>query len=130
MSNTENFQTFIENLNMSMRKVQLFARLDGFCEGLMTHYQVKLTNHLNATSIVICYSVGSAVKKITTVDVVYSLLADYTEDTFPDWCPNYGYDTDSVKARSTYEACLSNGETVKKLLGEDFAKAKELSYDY
>lgn len=47
-------------------------------------------------------------------DVLYSLLIDAEahDQSFEDWCSNFGYDTDSRKALATYMACQ---ETATKL---------------
>jgi hypothetical protein len=43
--------------------------------------------------------------------VIYSLVMDYMagQDTFKDFCSDFGYDTDSRKALETYLACQGNG---------------------
>ena len=54
--------------------------------------------------------------------VLSSLLLDSSaiDQTFEDWCGEFGYDTDSRKAEKTYKACVKNGERLKRLLGDDF----------
>lgn len=53
----------------------------------------------------------------TAASVLYSLLLDASsaDENFYDWCANCGYDTDSRKALSTYEACCSIRADVHKL---------------
>ena len=65
--------------------------------------------------------------------VLYSLLmgASAADENFHDWCANYGYDDDSIKALNTYKACLETGAALRKHLGRDvMAKARELLQDY
>ena len=55
-------------------------------------------------------------------DVLYCLLSDalYGQDTFEDFCYNYGYDTDSRKALEIYLVCQKTEKDLRKLLGNDF----------
>jgi hypothetical protein len=50
-------------------------------------------------------------------DLIYSLIADASacEESFEDWCSNFGYETDSRKALETYLACQASGEKLRKL---------------
>lgn len=49
-------------------------------------------------------------------DVLYSLILDASacEMSFRDWCANYGYDNDSIKALNTYNACCESGEKLRR----------------
>lgn len=49
-------------------------------------------------------------------DVLYALVLDASacEDSFEDWCSNYGYDTDSRKALDTYLDCQENAHRLRK----------------
>jgi hypothetical protein len=38
------------------------------------------------------------------------------EETFSDWCANFGYEEDSRKAESIYRACQDNGAMARKLV--------------
>ena len=55
-------------------------------------------------------------------DVLYCLLSDALcgQDTFEEFCVNYGYDTDSRKALEIYLACQKTEQDLRKLLGNDF----------
>ena len=52
----------------------------------------------------------------TLPDVLYSLLMDSSaaDETFADWCDNYGYSDDSIKALETYQACVKEGQALAK----------------
>lgn len=54
--------------------------------------------------------------------VLDCLLSDCSalDQSFEDWCGDFGYDTDSRKAEATYKACADLGKKVKRLLGDDF----------
>ena len=64
-------------------------------------------------------------------DVLYALVMDSValDQTFEDWCADYGYDTDSRKAFATYEACCANGKKLKQII-PDIAAAREKFRDY
>lgn len=53
----------------------------------------------------------------TATDVLYSLLqdSDAVDTSFSDWCDNYGYDSDSLKAFSTYTACCDIGKQLRTM---------------
>lgn len=54
----------------------------------------------------------------TAANVLYSLLMDAqgAEQPFDYWCSDFGYDTDSRKALSVYEACCAIRRDLYKLL--------------
>lgn len=49
--------------------------------------------------------------------VIYAMLMDTSaaEQSFANWCADFGYDTDSRKAFSVYEACQKNADKLFKL---------------
>lgn len=52
----------------------------------------------------------------------YSVLACLDlihDDNFEDWCSNYGYDSDSRTAESTYKACLEQDRNLRRLFDMD-----------
>lgn len=50
-------------------------------------------------------------------DVLYSLIRDAegAEQSFSNWCADYGYSTDSRKAFATYEACQNEGDKLRRV---------------
>jgi hypothetical protein len=60
-------------------------------------------------------------------DVMHCLLMDAsgTEETFEDWCGNYGIDSDSRKALDTYLACQKTLVELRKVLR--YSLLKELT---
>lgn len=67
-------------------------------------------------------------------DVVHSLILDsgvLDYATFEEWASEYGYDTDSRKAESTYRACLEIALKLRAGLGETImAELREAAQDY
>lgn len=69
----------------------------------------------------------------SAASVFYSLLRDgeAINESFSDWCDNYGYDTDSRKALSTYEACCESGRKLCKVFNhEQRQQLVDLLQDY
>lgn len=65
--------------------------------------------------------------------VLHSLILDASalDDNFGDWCSNFGYDSDSLKALNTYNQCCLNGRNMKTILGADLvAELTTLLEDY
>jgi hypothetical protein len=69
-----------------------------------------------------------------TADVIYSLVSDsdalnYRD--FEEWAQSFGYNTDSRKAESIYQACLKTGLALRNVLGgANLAKLVEAFQDY
>ena len=50
------------------------------------------------------------------------------DQSFENWCADFGYDSDSRKALDTYNACTENGKKARRVLGaENARKFAELS---
>lgn len=67
------------------------------------------------------------------LEVLYGLVLDSDADeySFEAWADNLGYDTDSRKAESVYNACREIGQKLRLMLGaENLAKLRELFQDY
>lgn len=60
-------------------------------------------------------------------DILYCLLSDYDAGSmsFYDFCDNFGYERDSIKALDTHMQCMKNAEKLRKALGKDFTSIKE-----
>lgn len=56
-------------------------------------------------------------KTPTIKDIIFALYMDSAalNESFTDWCSNYGYSDDSLKALNTYKACCENGQKLRKL---------------
>jgi len=77
---------------------------------------------------------GGASKTPTASDLVWAVAVDSTalKESFKDWAYEYGYDTNSTKALSTYKACQRNGERLINLIGNEeiFNQLVESSREY
>ena len=63
---------------------------------------------------------------------LHSLLMDAQsgEETFPDFCANYGYDEDSRKALDIYLACQKTGADLRRVLGSDYVHCQNALADF
>jgi hypothetical protein len=52
----------------------------------------------------------------TVADVMYSLFSDASaaDENFSDWCDNYGYSDDSIKALNMYKACTEVAKNLRR----------------
>ncbi len=66
-------------------------------------------------------------------DVLHSLILDSSavDQSFASWCNEYGYDSDSRKAESTYRACQENADKLSRVFsGAEIAALAEALQDY
>lgn len=65
---------------------------------------------------------GKAIAPPSTADILHSLLLDASaldSRDFADWCSEYGYDTDSIKARDMYDACITTATQLRAAFGQN-----------
>lgn len=90
----------------------------------------------NAYRVTLHYTTGDARRRMTVPfftgsawtrdpnahDVLESLLSDASsaDQSFEDWCGDYGYDTDSRKAERMYRAVVAQTAKLRRFLGEHF----------
>jgi len=66
-------------------------------------------------------------------DVLYALLSDAEacETSFSDWCENFGYSNDSIKALNTYRECEELGRSLRKVFStKQVSELREVLSDY
>ena len=62
-----------------------------------------------------------------SADVLSSLFTDCTQgEDFKDWCSNFGFDSDSIKAMKIYEACQVNETKLKNVLSNEVFKQLQI----
>ena len=81
------------------------------------------------------YFAGTGLRpaKPTAADVLYSLILDASarDSDFRDWCDEFGYSDDSIKAEKLYSACLENASKLDHVIPADLQKQiSELLQDY
>ena len=66
-------------------------------------------------------------------NVLHSLILDASaaDENFHDWCDNYGYSNDSIKAMNIYKECLETAQVLRKHFSLDtLRQVRELLQDY
>jgi len=69
----------------------------------------------------------------TSADVLYCLLLDSAaaDQSFGDWCADYGYSDDSMRALETYKACCNSAKQLLRIFTrEQLAELRTLLEDY
>ena len=90
----------------------------------MRHWKVTLRR--GKARLTTYFSQGSAhTKKPTAMDVLGCLASDSAgaEESFEEWCSSLGYDSDSRKARGTYDTVRKQTAKLKKFLGDGLFRA-------
>ena len=83
-------------------------------------YRVKLTYQGRQMTLNYRKGVGHQGNPPQLDEILDSIRSeDPCEETFEDWAPSLGYDTDSRKAYATYQACVKQAKQAKALLGAD-----------
>ena len=94
----------------------------------MNTYKCKLT--YNNKSMNFNYSIVISLTKndITIDNCLYSLLldADSIDYTFNEFCDNFGYNHDSMKANKIYKACIKTSKQLNRLFNADELKQLRL----
>lgn len=75
---------------------------------------------------------GSPVKP-TAASVLSCLVRDAAarDQSFADWCADYGYDDDSIKVLNLYkECCETHTKLLKVFKHDEIARIEELTQDY
>lgn len=65
------------------------------------------------------------VKRPSVADVMHSLFMDASaaDQNFSDWCADYGYSDDSIKALNIYKQCLETATALRKHLSPEQREA-------
>lgn len=51
--------------------------------------------------------------------------AEARNSCFEDWCSDFGYSDDSIKAKNIYDSCVQNGIKLKSSLGDKYHEIKK-----
>jgi hypothetical protein len=93
------------------------ARGEGF-EGAYHNWRVTLK--YRGRQLTTDFFGGAMVTDPSAADVLSSLLMDARvgEETFEDFCSDFGYEPDSRDAHKTWQACTRMAPRVRRLLGD------------
>ena len=114
---------FVKAYGINCTSVQVDDRpdMDSWGQGA-THYVFVLRSDLLKGHITGYYSMGSAhTKPPKSSEILCSLALDSTaaEESFEDWCANFGSDPDSIKSRETWKACRKANADLVRFLGQE-----------
>ena len=76
---------------------------------------------------------GKKLPTPTLIEVMYSLLMDSNSEltSFADWCSDYGYEDDSIKALKIFEACRTvKLEMLSMFTSKEIEEMNDLLQDY
>lgn len=100
-------------------------------QGLELKKNVKLWDHFDFIGKELFLKMKTQKHELKTADILFSLVMDsdcITCGDFEDWCSNYGYDADSIKANKIYNDCLQIG--LKMNAAFNLPELQELFQDY
>lgn len=118
---------FIAQHQLSMSSEPIDARSDvpqDDWNKSASHYRCKFTRRFRGSTrtYTTYYSMGSAHTDPPNVgDVLDSLIGDAScaDQSFEDFCRDFGYDSDSRKAEAIYHACRKTMRRLRAFLGQD-----------
>ena len=62
-------------------------------------------------------------------EVCYSLFMDAYDGDFEDWCSDFGYSDDSIRAKAMYEECCRTRHALQRMFRYHYDSLKELLSD-
>jgi hypothetical protein len=73
------------------------------------------------------FSVNILVKPPKLKEILHCLFLDSeaSDECFEDWAINFGYDSDSIKAKKVYDSCIESYHKLKKALGPNYNEIKD-----
>lgn len=137
---TETLST-IEALEALPVKIEYVAEVPSKWAGNVDQWRVTISSRAGSRWHSFDYFTGlglrtkpnSRPKKPKVADVLHSLIMDASaaDENFHDWCANFGYSDDSIKAMNTYKACLEVAVALRKHFSADtLHQVRELLQDY
>jgi hypothetical protein len=83
--------------------------------------RVHARNNMQQPHVLEVFQEISALCQPEAYDLLYCLQSDCqaADGSFADFCANFGYDDDSIKALNTYNACCEGAKKLRKALGPD-----------
>jgi len=86
-----------------------------------THFRCAFSKGDGLFKCYFSFGYGHKNPQPTAKEVLACVLSDArcAEDTFEEFCGNFGYDDDSLSAYRTWEACRRTDEELREWLGDD-----------
>lgn len=98
---------------------------DGYDDWRRTAHPWTVTLRYGRRRLTVPFWTGSAhTEDPTAADVLACLVSDARagEQSFEEFCADFGYDSDSRQAHNTWKACSKLAPRVRRLLGDDFER--------
>lgn len=130
----DDYEYIVEQMGIAFHSRRIPTRPDaGEWDAGASHWRVTITR--NKKRMCVTYSMGGAhIGEPQGADVLYSILSDHdsaAECSFSEWCAEYGYDTDSLKASRMYRACKRISASLARLFtASELADLSELFEGY
>ena len=133
--NLQTIKQFIKNNGLTITSDYADSNPNMANSENMNHYKVTIKrkfkldgNHLDTRygfkQMTIPFSQGLAHTESPKLDTVLDCLLTDSIGVdgviFEDFCSEFGYDEDSIKAKKVYEACKNNSKKLKNLLGSTY----------
>ena len=133
--NLQTIEQFINNNRLTIKSEYADSNPKMIDTNMMNHYKVTIKrkfklngNHLDTRygfrQMTIPFSQGLAHTESPKLDSVLDCLLTDSIGVdgviFKDFCSEFGYDEDSIKAKKVYEACKKNSKKLKNLLGSTY----------
>ena len=68
---------------------------------------------------------GHKVPPPTLEEVCYSLFSDAYDGDFEDWCADFGFSDDSIKAKAMYEECCRTRHALQRMFGHHYDSLRD-----
>ena len=124
MDYLEEAKKFLEDANAQLQLTRVGSDIPKWDIVPHSHYKFTLTTPLGSMEGDFWDSLYNDGKAITPNE--YDLLACLDPDipdTFEDFCWEFGYDTDSIKALETFEACKKQAQDLKRIFTDSQLEA-------
>ena len=133
--NLQTIEQFINNNGLTIKSEYADSNPNMIDTNMMKHYKVTIKrkfklngNHLDTRygfrQMTIPFSQGMLHTESPKLDSVLDCLLTDSIGVdgviFEDFCSEFGYDEDSIKAKKVYEACKKNTKKLKNLLGSTY----------
>lgn len=120
--------TILNNIKLSYEYIGYNTR-----DNMAKMNDYKVTLKYNKKQLTVDYSIGSALNEsdINVKSVMSALLLDMVECDFNEFCDNFGYDNDSIKALNIYKQCEKIMYKMNKMFSaSELNEMRELLTDY
>ena len=121
MDYAETLPEFIERLGIRLSAKWADSNPNMDDSANMDHWRVTLKLGRKQMTIPFSMGYGHGGKEPEVADVLSCLASDSTsaDESFEDWCSEFGYDTDSRRAERTWRIVGKQAERLEKFLGAD-----------